>query len=44
MESRNFEMWTKLAVRVLDEVIIKTFPETFIAFIEKTASELKDLD
>jgi hypothetical protein len=44
MEARNFEMWTTLGVRVLDEVIIKTFPETFIAFIEKTASELKDLD
>jgi hypothetical protein len=43
-EARNYDMWTKLEARVLDELIIKTYPETFTAFVEKTASELRDLD
>lgn len=42
IEIKNFQMWKKLGIKVLDEVIIKTFPETFIIFVEKTASEIKD--
>jgi hypothetical protein len=35
-------MFNKMGVKILDKTIIKIFPDSFIAFVEKTASEQKD--
>lgn len=41
-EQKFLKMFTKKEVKVLDELVIKCYPEAFLAFIEKTASEQKD--
>jgi len=37
-----FYEYRKRSTRVLDDIVIRFFPDTFVAFIEKTASEQKD--
>ena len=42
LQQAHYDAFDVKSVRVLDEAIAKRFPQTFIAFIEKTASELQD--
>jgi len=41
-EKKNFATFNKIGVQTMDKTIIKIFPDSFISFTEKTASEQKD--
>ena len=41
-QEKFLQTFNKMEVQMLDELIIRCYPEAFIAFIEKTSSEQKD--